>query len=99
MEFRQDVKSVFISVIGCHMRKISLKKQTDHDRKACPMLKVPDPEVNIVSVMIPAPVVCCYGYQRPILGCGGVLIGGTDLQCTIYSFDWDSDTVLLSYQR
>ena len=81
------------------MTKISLKKQTDHDKKVCPKQKVPDPEVIIVSVMIPAPVVCCYGYQRPILGCGGVLIGGTDLQCTIYSFDWDSDTVLLSYQR
>ena len=54
MEFRQDVKSVFISVIGCHMTKISLKKQTDHDKKVCPKLKVPDPEVIIVSVMIPA---------------------------------------------
>ena len=66
MEFRQGVKSVFISVIGCHMMKISLKKQTDHDKKVCPKLKVPDPEVIIVSVMIPAPVACCYGYQRPI---------------------------------
>ena len=48
------------------MTKISLKKQTDHDKKVCPEQKVPDPEVIIVSVMIPAPVVCCYGYQRPI---------------------------------
>ena len=39
MEFRQDVKSVFISVIGCHMTKISLKKQTDHDKKSLPEAK------------------------------------------------------------
>ena len=50
------------------MMKISLKKQTDHDKKVCPKQKVPDPEVIIVSVsvMIPASVACCYGYQRPI---------------------------------